>query len=514
MYNLLAKGLTLMKQHLKKLLPVRARLLHDGAATAAFLALTTGINALAMHLPGAPGSVPLLYILAVLLTALYTAGYFWGLLCAALGMIGSNYFFTYPYFTFDFSLRGSSLSFAIMLAVALVTSALATSLKEREAAAQARERRMQALNAVSMRLLTARDERAAAALAAECICASLKRPVRVFLKSAPDTPFTAGTFSGPLGEEAQAVQAIFSGSGGAGFGHPLAGECAFSYYPFAVEEHVSAAVGVLTRDLAPPTQEEQAFFNLILTQFSLFFESLRLADERHRAEAESQKEHMRASLLRAISHDLRTPLTCILGANAVLLERGEHLEAQDRTRLLRDIGEEADWLLHMVENVLSVTKVSAGAPSLHKKPEPVEEVLAQAVRHIATRHPGTALAVQAPEEFIMAPMDATLIEQVLINLIENAVEHSGSAAPVEVRAYAENGSAVFEVRDHGRGLPREMLGGRFDPFCAKESAHSDRSRGLGVGLSICQAIITAHGGAILAENAPEGGARMRFTLPL
>lgn len=503
-----------MTQHLKKLLPVRSRLWRDGAATAVFLSLATAVNALGTHMPGVPSSVPQLYILAVLLTALRTAGYFWGLLCAVLGVIGTNYFFTYPYFAFDFTLSGYPLTFAIMLSVAFVTSALATSLKEREAAAQARERRMQELNAISLRLLTARDESAAAALAAECLSAFLRRPVRVFLKNAPDAPRTAGAYDDPLGDEAQAVQAVFSHGECAGHASAHAGGCAFTYYPLAVENNVSAVAGILSRGLTPPTQEETAFFGLMLSQFSLFFERQRLADERQRAEVAQQKERMRANLLRAISHDLRTPLTCILGASAVLLESGERLDVQTRTRLLRDISDESNWLLHMVENVLSVTKVSGGAPSLHKKPEPLEEVLAQAASHIAARYPAAALTVRAPDEFIMAPMDATLIEQVLINLIENAIKHSGADAPVEARVYAEGTNAVFEVRDHGHGLPAEALGERFGPFCARDTARSDRSRGLGVGLSICQAIVTAHGGTILAKNAPDGGARIRFTLPL
>lgn len=229
---------------------------------------------------------------------------------------------------------------------------------------------------------------------------------------------------------------------------------------------------------------------------------------------EKQKEQTRGNLLRAISHDLRTPLTGILGASSAILENGERISSQARQQLIQDIREDADWLLRMVENVLSVTRIGPQASGLRKVPEAVEEVIAQAVNRCRKRLPGLSLTVRVPEEFVMAPMDSTLIEQVLINLIENAYKYGRSAQPVEVTVCTAGENVRFVVQDHGPGIAPELLPVLFEGFLGRDGQSADSSRGLGIGLSICRSIITAHGGTIQAENRPGGGAQFVFTLPL
>lgn len=225
----------------------------------------------------------------------------------------------------------------------------------------------------------------------------------------------------------------------------------------------------------------------------------------------AQVEEMRANLLRAVSHDLRTPLTSISGAASVLIEHPE-MKRDAQEKLLGDIADDAGWLVRMVENLLSITRINAEPASLHKNPEAAEEVMAESVRKFRKRFSQPPVEIRLPDDFIMVPMDPILIEQVLTNLLENVVYHA-NAGRIRMNLRTEDGSAVFEVCDDGDGIPNRKLPTLFET-AVSQSAVSDGSRGMGIGLSVCKAIIVAHGGNIEAENQPGGGACFRFRLPM
>lgn len=234
--------------------------------------------------------------------------------------------------------------------------------------------------------------------------------------------------------------------------------------------------------------------------------------EKLRAEVETEK--MRANLLRAVSHDIRTPLTSIVGSIDTILASGDELAPETAQTLLQNVREESHWLIGVVENLLSVTRVSGGA-SISKELEAGEEVLSSAALKISRRYPDTQISVRAPEELLLIPMDAILIEQVLINLMENAIQHGGTTTRVELHLRHEGARAVFEVADNGRGISREAMAHLFQGYWTHaESDNSDAKRNMGIGLSVCLSIVQAHGGTMEAENRPLGGAIFRFDLPL
>lgn len=234
-------------------------------------------------------------------------------------------------------------------------------------------------------------------------------------------------------------------------------------------------------------------------------------DERERKLAEADKERMRANLLRAISHDLRTPLTSIIGSSASYLENTAELTEPERLELVANINEDANWLLHMVENLLTVTRIQNDTGKVHKSPEVVEEVVAEAITRIHKRFPELPVRVNMPNNFLMIPMDATLIEQVLINLLENAHVHSLCDEPIALTIEEETDAIAFHVRDYGIGLDESQIPQLFDGKYTGNSA--DSHRGIGIGLSICKTIIMAHSGTITACSHPDG-AEFIFTLPL
>lgn len=229
---------------------------------------------------------------------------------------------------------------------------------------------------------------------------------------------------------------------------------------------------------------------------------------------ETERETMRANLLRAVSHDLRTPLTSIVGSTSAILENDAVLTEQQRTSLLQSVRDEAQWLIRMVENLLSITRISGESTQLHKELEVAEEVLASVAAKFQKRFPAIHLALTAPDEPLFVPMDAILIEQVVINLLENAAYH-GHCENIALFAAPEGDNAVFTVQDDGVGISEELLPKLFSGSISHSQTHmDDKRRNMGIGLSVCSSIVKAHSGTMTAYNAPQGGAVFRFTLPL
>lgn len=233
------------------------------------------------------------------------------------------------------------------------------------------------------------------------------------------------------------------------------------------------------------------------------------------ARLEAEREKTRSNLLRAVSHDLRTPLTGILGASSALLEHDASISQEERRTLLQDIHHDAGWLIRMVENLLTITRMdNDGGAKVNKTPEAGEEILESAAAKFRKQYPGWKLSLEAPQEFFLIPMDAILIEQVLLNLMENAVHHAQGGNHVHVSLRREGGLALFEVRDNGAGIDPQLLPKIFQTHLPSDDSNGDQKRNMGIGLSVCRTIIRAHGGDMDAENAPAGGAVFRFTLPL
>ena len=232
-------------------------------------------------------------------------------------------------------------------------------------------------------------------------------------------------------------------------------------------------------------------------------------------ERATEKEKMKNHLLRAISHDLRTPLTSIKGAAAAIYEGGDKLDAQTRNKLLDDIGNESEWLIRMVENLLSVTHISEDTMKVSKVPEIAEEVIAAAVSHFSSSNISQTITVRVPEELIIVPMDATLIQQVLLNLLDNACKHSGDSSQIEVSLTRDDHNAIFTVRDDGRGIPEEDMKDLFEYGVSKNKTDTvDTNRGFGIGLPTCKTIIMAHEGSLWAENNQGPGSSFHFSLPM
>lgn len=227
--------------------------------------------------------------------------------------------------------------------------------------------------------------------------------------------------------------------------------------------------------------------------------------------AEGEKERMRANLLRAVSHDLRTPLTGICGASTLMLDAPETLTEEQKQRMLLGIREDAEWLTRLVENLLSITRLDGENVRLYQTPTVVDELIDSTVQKFMRRYPDAPIQVTLPDEVVLVPMDALLVEQVLLNLLENAVAHAEGMTRLSLSVISEGGKAMFTVEDDGCGIDEEKISRILEGGTVSFGESGDsKTRHAGIGLSVCATIIRAHGAKMTASNTSGGGARFVF----
>ncbi len=257
---------------------------------------------------------------------------------------------------------------------------------------------------------------------------------------------------------------------------------------------------------------ENMFSAVLMLSLTLITSTLTIKLRRQEKErAEIERERMRANLLRAVSHDLRTPLTTIYGSSQALIENYERLTDVQHMELLEGIREDAQWLIRMVENLLSVTRIGQTDVNLIKTSVVLEELIDSVLVQFQKRFPEQTIDIQLPEEFVCIAVDPLLIQQVIGNLLENAVVHGKGIPHILLAVYKQEEQVLFEVSDDGPGIPPELLETIFTGYYEKKDVPVDnQKRSMGIGLSVCAAIIHAHGGEISAQNLPGGGALFRF----
>ena len=236
--------------------------------------------------------------------------------------------------------------------------------------------------------------------------------------------------------------------------------------------------------------------------------------QQEKLKAEAETERMRGNLLRAVSHDLRTPLTSIYGACSVMIENFDEISRERHLKLLKDVQNDSQWLVRMVENLLSVTRVDAQTVRLSKHSTVLEELIDSLLLKFHKHYPQQKVQVQIPDEFVRIPMDPMLIEQVLMNLLENAVFHARGMKNLWLRVTKNDGKAVFSVEDDGCGIPPERMSHLFTGLLDSEAPTDSSRSNMGIGLSVCSTIVKAHSGEMKAENRPEGGAVFSFALEM
>ena len=285
----------------------------------------------------------------------------------------------------------------------------------------------------------------------------------------------------------------------------------YAGYPVAMISMIAISCVVCALTTRVKNQRAEAIRREKRTK-SLYELNERLNAEKTAIQLESARETIRGNILRAVSHDLRTPLTSISGAASVLLSSPE--VSPQNVAMLRDIKNDADSLIIMVENLLSITRIQDGNIPLKKHDEMLEEVAGDAILTTRRRFPECHVELDMSEDILFFPMEPMLVKQVMVNLLENAIRHSGDTQHITLHLFRQDDWAVVEVRDRGKGLSPDICQAVQAGKQLEKKLSGDKSRGMGIGLSVCQSIIKAHGGFFVAGNNPEGGAVFRFGLPM
>jgi two-component system sensor histidine kinase KdpD len=304
-------------------------------------------------------------------------------------------------------------------------------------------------------------------------------------------------------------------------------ETEFKTIDFPMDEHSDNAFYTLPiMDLAnqigtitlanvklPLSYQNDMLIKTVVYQMALVLDREFIYNERERIKLAMESEHLKSTLLRSISHDIRTPLTGIMGASSLVLDSFGSLDEASMKHLISDINEDAIWLINSVQNILDMTRISEGQLVVRKEFEAVDDLINQTVTHVSWLTRSNRLHVVVPEDIILVESDGRLIVQALVNLLDNAYKHSGNDTIIELKAYYEHKSVVFEVSDNGTGIDESIKNTLFESFVTLPRDISDSSRGVGLGLAICKAIVNAHNGKITALNKPDGGAVFRIELP-
>jgi two-component system sensor histidine kinase KdpD len=427
-----------------------------------------------------------------------------------------DFFFVPPYYTFAVSDSQYFVTFSVMLIVAVVISGLAARIRAQAESARERERRMAALYAMSRELASTRGVQGLLGAAIRHITEVFRTRVAVLLPGPDGRLGGGGAIVGefPMDTSEVAVsQWVYEHGQVAGQGTDTLPGAAGLYVPLLGSRGTVGVLGLRPNDprsLQTPEQLHQ--LETFASQTALAIERARLAEEAEQAQVRAETERLRNSLLSSVSHDLRTPLASITGAASTLIDNEARLDPATRRDLLEALHEEADRLNRLVQNLLEMTRLEAGALVPHTAWHSVEEVVGAALGRFGKSLAERPVATRIPAELPLVPMDDVLIEQVLINLIDNAIKYTPRGTPIEVSADETAGAVVVEVADRGPGLPPGEERLIFEKFHRTDPAPS--VRGAGLGLAICQGIIQAHGGRIWAENRPGGGVALRFSLPL
>jgi two-component system sensor histidine kinase KdpD len=407
------------------------------------------------------------------------------------------------------------LTFAIMFVIALLISGLTLRIRAQAETARLRERSTAALYAMSRELAATRSQADLLAIARRHLEASFGAQVAILLRGPMgrvEVPPGAQPGFVPDEKERSVAQWAYDHGQAAGVGTDTLPAAQAQYLPLVASAGTVGVLGVRPLDRASLAEPGvQGLLTAFAGQSALALERGMLAERAHAEELQVEAERLRTSLLSSLSHDLRTPLAAITGAATSLLEAPGAAEPQ-RRELLATIRDEAQRMNRLIGNLLDMIRVETGALQVQKEWQPLEEPIGVALIRLEERLRDHPVKVSLPSDLPLVPVDAVLIEQVFVNLLENAAKYTPPGTPIEIEADVQDGAVRVSVADRGPGLPQGEEARVFDKFYRGPAG--PHTTGIGLGLTICRGIIMAHGGRIWGENRPGGGAAFRFTLPL
>jgi two-component system sensor histidine kinase KdpD len=457
----------------------------------------------------------MVYLLGIILVAM-RLGYGPSMGAAVLSVLLADFFFVPPYFSLAISDFQHAVTFIVMFVVAFVVSHLTQRIRLQADSAQYRERRTASLYSMSRELAATRAVRNLADVAATHVHEVFGAKIAILLAALDgklESVASGDKVFAPDEKEMAVAAWAFSHDKPAGVATDTLPSSRALYLPMRGAQGPIGILGVMPD--VPQTlmeTEQRALLDMFVSQIASALERARLAEETQRANVQIEAERLRSSLLSSVSHDFRTPLSVITGAASALLEPESSLPAAARRDLIETIHEEAERLNHLVRNLLDMTRIASGAVKVTKEWQPIESVVGAALSRLEEPLKGRQVDVSLAASLPLVPIDAALVEQVLINLLENAAKYTPPGSPIEISARHDNGDLVVAIADRGPGIPKELSEKIFEKFY--RLPREREGGGAGLGLAICRGVVEAHGGRIWAETREGGGSVFRFSLPI
>ncbi|WP_312372430.1 sensor histidine kinase KdpD [Lachnoclostridium sp.] len=497
-----------------------AFIISDVIKSIVILAFATMLGFLFYELGFSEANIITVYILSVLITAIVTTQRSYSLVSSVVSVLVFNFFFTIPRYTLSAYDGGYPATFLIMFLSAFITSSLAVKIKQHAKQAAQTAYRTKILLETNQLIQKQKNREGIISVIASQLTKLLQRDIIYYdadakgLKEPILYPAKEDVEDGNYNTENEKAVAVwvYKNNKHAGATTNTLGNAKCFYLAVRVNENVYGVLGIAMHGESLDVFEHSIVLS-ILGECALALENERIRKEREDAEVLAKNEQLRANLLRSISHDLRTPLTSISGNAGVLLSNEDTLSVDKKRDLYNDIYDDSLWLINLVENLLSVTRIEDGTMSLRLTTELVEEVMTEALQYINRKSAKHTIKVIQEEEILLAKMDARLIIQVIINIIDNAIKYTPAGSHIILTVKKEKPYIIFEIADDGNGLSKEAKDKVFDMFYTANTTVADSRRSLGLGLALCKSIITAHGGEIsVYDNIPKGTV-FRFTIP-
>ena len=466
------------------------------------------------------GNIITVYILGVLATSVVTQNKMYSLVSSAVSVCVFNFLFAEPRYTLMFTDSDYPITFLVMFLAALIAGSLSARLKNHAKQAAQAAFRTQILLDTNQLLQQAKGRDEIISITANQLMKLLGKSIIIYpagnneLEDPRVFSAPGESIGGDITSENERAAAnwVLRNNQHAGATTDTFSNVKSLYLSIRVNDHVYGVVGIVIGE-NPLDAFENSIMLSILGESALAMENKQNAKEKEEAAILVRNEQLRANLLRAISHDLRTPLTSISGNASNLLTNSEALDADIKHRLYASIYDDSMWLINLVENLLSVTRLEDGRMNLHISAELMEDVVTEALRHVNRKSVEHHITVEHKDEFLLARMDAKLIVQVIINIVDNAIKYTPVGSSIKIRTERKGEEAVVSISDDGSGISDDAKPHIFDMFYSGANKVADSRRSLGLGLSLCKSIITVHGGEITVHDNKPRGTIFTFTLP-
>ena len=491
----------------------------DTLKSTAILILSSLVGMIFQKLGFDEANIITVFVLGVLVTAVITKHQIYSLISSIVSVLVFNFLFTEPQFTLQAYDHGYPVTFIIMLLAAFLTGSLAIRIKNQAKQAAQSAYRTKVLFDTNQLLQQAKDKNEIVSATSNQLIKLLRKDIVFYLADGEvlDTPHifsvTEENLESCISENEKAVAGwVLKNNKRAGATTGTLSNAKCLYLAVRSSSMVYGVIGIVMGEI-PLDPFENSILLSILGECALALENEKNAREKQEAAILAKNEQLRANLLRAISHDLRTPLTSISGNASNLLSNGDSFDNDTKKQLYMDIYDDSMWLINLVENLLAVTRIEEGRLNLRIMEDLMDDVITEALHHINRKSEEHHISVESKEEFLLAKMDAKLIVQVIINIVDNAIKYTPKNSHIVIRTEKRGKQAIVSISDDGNGIADEIKPRIFDMFYSGANQIADSRRSLGLGLSLCKSIINAHGGELtVSDNLPHGTV-FTFTLP-